>query len=186
MDVYDTNVWIFGLTTNDTRASQLIEQVVAGDRHVVINAYIYKEVVRNLYAGADSDYADQAINSFAEIVFDSDYVDSPTHEDVASISVPEVRSSRRVCMIAHAIGCQPKDAPVIEAAYRRANQLQEQPTIFTNDGKSDDKEDGLVNVDLHRFRETDPATEAIGDGGYNPTQTNPLGLIQTEFVPEPN
>lgn len=178
MDVYDTNVWIFGLHDPDSRAGHLVQQAIHGDRKVAVDAYIYKEVIRNIGQGLSSENATEVTNAFATFVEKSDTIQGPTQERVGKINIDDIRADCRVRLVGDAIGCQAKDAPVVELAYALAVDRDGRPTIFTNDGKGDSNR-GLVDVDFGEYE------EVVRQRGELPNRANPLGLIDTEYVPEP-
>ncbi len=178
MDVYDTNVWIFGLHDLDSRAGDLVQQAIHGDRHVAVDAYIYQEVLENVDDGVSNDEAEDIKNAFVSFVHGSDSIHGPTHEGVEKLDIYEERGRDEIQLIADAVWCQPKDAPIVSLAYTTALRNPGRSTIFSNDGGGD-SERGLVDIDFTQFRK--PAQEA----GKRLQSVNGLREIDVEYVPEP-
>lgn len=178
MDVYDTNVWIFGLSDQDSRAGQLVQQAIHGDRHVAVDAYIYQEVLQNIGDGVSNNEREDIKNAFATFVHKSDTIYGPTHEQVDEVDIYDERGKYETLLIADAVWCQPKDAPIVTLAYRTALSNEGESTIFSNDGRGS-SERGLVDIDFSEFRE--PAQKS----GRLYQTVNGLREITTEYVPEP-
>jgi len=178
MDVYDTNVWIFGLSDIDSRAGQLVQQAIHGDRHVAVDAYIYQEVIQNLDDGVSVDESEDIKNAFATFVHESDSIYGPTHEQVENLDIYEERGRYETYLIADAVWCQPKDAPIVTLAYKTAVSNEGKSTIFSNDG-GNGGERGLVDIDFTKFR------QPVQNGGRRHQTVNGLREIDIEYVPEP-
>jgi predicted nucleic acid-binding protein len=48
MDVFDSNIWIFGLTQTCEEAVSLVNKAIESAYHVGVGAYIFEEVMHNL------------------------------------------------------------------------------------------------------------------------------------------
>lgn len=122
MDIFDSNVWIWGLTYECDLAEGLIEDVVHEERWVAVSPYIFEEVVQNL---ARSEHQQKTIERaqtrFGEIVHGSSHVDAPSMDAVRQCDLDEVRSMHPYSTIASTTGIQVKDAPILSYAHSWAD-----------------------------------------------------------------
>jgi predicted nucleic acid-binding protein len=131
MDVFDSNVWIYGLVGDCEEAVALLEEVLTDPIHVAVNAYIFDEVMQNL-ARADlaQDVIDSAQTEFATIVHGSHTVHGPTQDELRQMDVEAHRLDPRVEMIGETFGIQPKDVPILVFAHQYAQQPDAPTTVI--------------------------------------------------------
>ncbi|QLC35779.1 hypothetical protein EFA46_016100 (plasmid) [Halarchaeum sp. CBA1220] len=132
MDVFDTNIWVFGITETAPEPVRLVEEAESGDRRVVLDAYIFEEV-REAFGRSksvpDSD-VEATVENFATRVVNSPYIDGPSTEEVRQMDLGLVRESPETNLLGDAIGIQAKDVPILRLAYEWRHR---DPTIYTND-----------------------------------------------------
>lgn len=140
-DVFDSSVWIWGLTEQAPEAASLIEDVLDGEQYVGVNAYIHGEVMDAFDSSrtADSEAVKQAKNTFNVIIAKRHNVDFPDQAEVVRMDIREVRANRMVELLGQSWGIQPKDVPVIVFA----TTYDDMTTVFTADR------------DLSRFQPSD-------------------------------
>lgn len=148
-------MWVWGLTEQAPEATSLVEDVLAGEQYVGVDAYIHGEVMDAFDRSrtADSEAVKQAKNTFNVIVAKRHNVDFPDQTEVGKMNVREVRANRMVELLGQSWGIQPKDVPVIVFA----TTYDEMTTLFTSDR------------DLSRLH---PRDHGIGD-------------VAVEYVPTP-
>ena len=131
MHVLDSSVWIYALTRTCKPAVELVEDVLAGDLQVTVDAYIFNEVVAGLErSGSDSQAISDAQTRFAEIVYRSESISEPTQRQVEQLSLDVLRLDDRTQLLGTTWGIQPKDVPVVVHAY---SQPTDPTRIFTSD-----------------------------------------------------
>lgn len=119
MDVFDSNIWIYGLTGECADAVALVEEAVDTTFHVGVSAYIYDEVMRNLKRSDHSqEMIDRAQTRFADIVYGNHTVHGPNKEQIRQMDIDAHRSDPRVQTMGDAFGIQDKDVPVVVYAYQ--------------------------------------------------------------------
>lgn len=138
MDVYDSNIWIFGLTRTCAQAVDLLEEAIYGNRQAGVSAYIYDEVMINLQRSEHSqEVIDRAQTRFAEILHGNPSIHGPSEEEIAQMNVDAIRSDPTVQTMGTALGIQPKDVPVVVFAQQCATSNRGQggqtTTIYTAD-----------------------------------------------------
>jgi hypothetical protein len=148
-DVYDSSVWIWGLTEQAPEAASLIEDVLDGDRYVGVSAYIHAEVMRAFDSSrtADTQAIKDSKNVFNVIIAKRHNVDFPDQDDVGQMDIFDVRNEQMVELLARSWGIQPKDVPIIVFADR----YDETTTVFTADkpfSKFDPTNHGIEGVEL--------------------------------------
>lgn len=130
IDIFDSNIWILGLTERNVEATALLQEVWDGDRSVAVSAYIYDEVFeafdRDL-SGAD---IQQAKNNFSNLVFKSQHVDGPETEEIKNMDLHRVRRAAVPTMMSRVIGVEAKDIPILVLAWQNR---EDEPTVFTAD-----------------------------------------------------
>lgn len=130
-DVYDSSVWVWGLTEEAPEAVTLVEEVLDGDRYVGVDAYIHAEVMnafdRSQTAGSDA--IETAKNAFNVIIAKRHNVDFPDQSEVGTTNVYEVRANRMVELLGQSWGIEPKDVPIVVLA----TEYEGVTTIFTAD-----------------------------------------------------
>lgn len=155
MDVYDSGVWVWGLTGKASEAVDLIEEVVDGDRYVAVNSYIHGEVIeafdRATRAGTEDIH--QAKKNFNVIVSKRHNIEFVDHEAIEQMDIHAVRELQTIRLLGLSWEIQTKDVPIIMLAEQFSNPA----TIYTTDR------------DLSEF---EPSTVGIED-------------VTTEYVPTP-
>ena len=130
MDVFDTNIWVYGITGRIHDAKQLIEDVVQGGREVTVSPYIYQEVIDAFRGSYNSHEADRHMNDFAALLLNTSNIHDPNYTQVRNIDVNQVRQKTSINLISTSFGIQSKDVPVVCTAYEH---IAHSPTIYTND-----------------------------------------------------
>lgn len=145
MDVYDSNVWIWGLTEKAPAAADKIDEVRDGDRYIAISAYIHGEVTEafDRAATAGSNEIREMKKDFSVIVAKRHNVEFPSHDAIGKMDIQEVRRQQPVRLLATAWDIQAKDVPVIMFA----EHLPGESTVFTTDGPLADFDPGSAGVD---------------------------------------
>jgi len=135
MDVFDSNVWIYGLTQSCDEAVELVEKVVTTPYHVGVNAYIFDEVMQNLRRSErPGERIDRIQTRFADIVHDTHTVHGPTQSEISRMDVEDRRSDPWVGTLSELLGVQEKDVPIVVFAHDCASDHDAPPTtIFTAD-----------------------------------------------------
>lgn len=129
MEVYDSNIWIYGLTRTCDPAVDLIDEVVENPVHVALNAYIFDEVMTNLdRSEQDREVVEQAKQRFATIVYGNHTIHGPTQGEIEQMDLEAHRTDPRVQMMGDVLGIQPKDVPIVTLAHQYA-QRPDTPTI---------------------------------------------------------
>lgn len=156
VDIFDSNVWVHGLTRRSEDAVSCIDSIFDRERCVLVTPYIYEEVDQAIQRDVkNASRVDELRNRFAEIM-SNPFIRDPSYEEVAKVNLEDVRNHPAVTAYAEAIEIQPKDIPILQAAQNCDNP---EPTIFTND-------DDFYNLSERKER-------------YN------LGNIQFEYVEYP-
>lgn len=132
-DVYDSSVWIWGLTEQAPEATALIDDVLDGDRYVGVSAYIHGEVMAAFDSSrtADTQAIKDAKNTFNVIIAKRHNVDFPDQHEVGKMNIYDVREEHMVELLARSWEIQPKDVPIVVFADR-----YDDTTIFTADEPS--------------------------------------------------
>lgn len=145
MDVYDSNVWVWGLTEKAPAAVEKIDEVRAGDRYVGISAYIHGEVTEafNRAASAENSEIREMKREFNVIVAKRHNVEFPGHEAIGSMDIHEVRRQQPIRLLASAWGIQAKDVPIIMFA----EELSGETTVFTTDDPLADFDPERADID---------------------------------------
>jgi hypothetical protein len=154
-DVFDSSVWIWGLTEQAPEAVTLIEEVLDGERYVAVSDYIHGEVMNAFDSSrtADDDAIKTAKNVFNIVVAKRHNVDFPDQDEVGQMNVYEAREEPMVDLLARSWGIQPKDVPIVVFA----SGYEGMTTVYTADGA---------------FSEFDPASHGVDD-------------VAVEYVPTP-
>lgn len=154
-DVFDSSVWIWGLTEQAPEATSFVDEVVDGNRYVAVNAYIHGEVMNAFDSSrtADSAAITQAKNTFNIIVAKRHNVDFPDQTEVEKMDPYEVRTNRLVELLGQSWDIESKDVPIVVFA----TEYDDMTTIYTAD---------------RPFSTFDPADHGI-DG------------VKVEYVPTP-
>lgn len=135
MDVFDSNIWIYGLTGKCDDAVSLVEKAVTTPFHVGVSAYIFEEVIVNLQRSSHSHETITRLQTrFADIVHGNHTIHGPTQEQIAQLDLETHRTDPRVQAMGEAFGIQNKDVPVVVFA-RQCAQRPDAPmtTIYTAD-----------------------------------------------------
>ncbi|WP_323677228.1 hypothetical protein [Halorubellus sp. PRR65] len=132
MDVFDSNIWVLGITEAHPKATALVNGAEVGDRQVVLDAYIFEEVREAFYRSEHVDAADveQTISNFAVRIAKPQSIVEPDQAAVEEMDLQEIREAPPVNLLGHLLDIQPKDVPVFCLAYRWQHQ---KPTIYTAD-----------------------------------------------------
>ena len=132
MDVFDTNIWVFGITETAPEPVRLLREAENGDRRVVLDAYIYEEVreALNRATSVPARDVEATFENFATRVVNSPYIDGPGYEAVQQMNLGLVRESPEANLLGDALGIQAKDVPILRLAYEWRHR---EPTIYTND-----------------------------------------------------
>jgi len=138
VDIFDSNIWIYALTRECDPAEQLVQDVLLGNRTVGMNAYIFEEVIQNLEsADQPRELIDRAQTRFSEVVHGNINIDGPGRESVSKMDLTAARNRTDSQMLGEALGIQPKDVPIVAAAYVYRENFQSQPeqriNIYTTD-----------------------------------------------------
>lgn len=148
-DVFDSSIWIWGLTEQAPEAEGLVEGVLDGGRYVGVDAYIHGEVMnafdRSRTAGSGA--IEDAKNTFNVIIAKRHNVDFPDQEEVGKMDVYQVRGNRMVELLGQTWGIQPKDVPIIVFA----SEYDDMTTVFTADwnlSKFDPASHGVNDVEI--------------------------------------
>jgi predicted nucleic acid-binding protein len=147
-DVYDSSVWIWGLTEQAPDAVSLVEDVLHSDFYVAVSAYIHGEVMAAFDSSrtADSQAIKDAKNAFNAIIAKRHNVDFPDQSEVGKMNIYEVREQHMVQLLASSWEIQPKDVPIVVFADRYDDN-----TIFTADeqfSKFDPADHGINGIDI--------------------------------------
>lgn len=135
MDVFDSNVWIYGLTQTCEEAVALVDEAIENAYHVGVDAYIFDEVMRNLERSEQPQEAiDRAQTRFAEIIHGNHTIHGPSQEEITQMDIEAVRRDPKVDTMAEVLGIQTKDVPILVFAHQLV-QDQDAPTtvIHTTD-----------------------------------------------------
>lgn len=128
MDVFDSNVWIYGLTQTCEEAVSLVEEAIENAYHVGVNAYIFDEVMRNLQRSEqDRETIKLAQTRFAEIIHGNHTIHGPAQKEISQMDIDAVRRGPMVATMATVFGIQAKDVPVLVYAHQLV-QPQDAPT----------------------------------------------------------
>lgn len=152
MDVYDTNVWVCGLTSQVSAAEHLIDEVVQGSRDVVVDAYIFQETLDAFDNSYHSTIANQHQQDFAALVSRNNSINGPTQAAVSRMNVKRVQRNTSVRLISTSFGIQAKDVPILCLAYEYRSTS---PTIYTCDGpfsNCNPANHGLPDISIHQVR----------------------------------
>lgn len=163
IDVFDSNIWKYGLTDSVDRAADLITDVRQGERNVVLDAYIFQEVVNAFQRELTGEQQDRALTGFSEFVWKCESVELRNPGAVEDLETWDVRTAPENKLISKLLGCQAKDAPILVLAVecRQRN--------WTNDW---DLYRPIV-VDIHTADE--PFAEAI-------ESSDRLGLVSAQYI----
>jgi len=150
MDVFDSNIWVLGITEAHPRATALVNEAEAGDRRVALDAYIFEEVREAFHRSDHVDAADveRTISNFAIRIAKPPSIVEPDQSAVEEMDIHAVREAPPVNLLGHLLDIQPKDVPVFCLAYRWKHQ---RPTIYTADesfAKLDPSAYGLPEIAL--------------------------------------
>lgn len=133
MDIFDSNIWVYGITESAPRPTQLVQEAEMGDRQVTLNAYIYEEVREAFYRSKSvpQPKVEQTITNFATRIAKAPTINEPDQRNVEDMNVDTVRGSPAAQLLGHLLSIQPKDVPILCLAYQWKHR---NPTIYTNDG----------------------------------------------------
>lgn len=135
MDVFDSNVWIYGITRTCYEATELVDRVVENPYHVAISAYIYDEVLENIQAADQpQEVLDEALTDFSTMVHGNHTIHGPTRQEIREMDVEALRRTAQVQAMSEMTGVEPKDVPVLSFGYDIAHGSDaEETTIHTAD-----------------------------------------------------
>lgn len=151
MDVFDTNVWVCALTSQNTTAETLVDEVVQNSREVAVDAYIFQEVLDAFDNSYKRNKANRHKNDFGALVANNKSISGPSQSAVSQMDVNRVRSSNSIRLIATSFSIQAKDAPILCLAYEFRSTS---PTVFTCDGpfsKCDPSNHNLPNISIQHI-----------------------------------
>lgn len=131
--VFDTNIWVCGLTENMASAAELVNAAVNKQLFVSVSAYIFEETRLTFEGPAfPQQEADAHLTDFSSILHGNLNIDEPTLSEIRQMDVLKVRESPAAQTIGAATGCQAKDAPVLWHGHELAQQGRS-VGIYTND-----------------------------------------------------
>lgn len=131
--IYDTPVWLEGLTENEGPASDLVTAAVEGSQQVLLSPYIFEEVRETFESSrAPRVTTHEHLVDFATIVTGSENVQMPPDGAVELMAVHETRESGFAQALGAVTDCQPKNAPVMAFGVEAANEGTD-VTIYTID-----------------------------------------------------
>lgn len=135
MDVFDSNIWIYGLTRTCDDAVALVEEVIDNPVHVAVSAYIFDEVMENLQRSEESqEVIHRAQTNFATIVHGNHTIHGPTQDEIEQIDIEARRRDPRVQIMSEVFDIQSKDVPILVFAHQFAQQSNTPATtIYTAD-----------------------------------------------------
>jgi len=129
MDVFDSNIWIFGLTQTCEEAVSLVNKAIESAYHVGVSAYIFEEVMHNLQrSDHDQEIIERVQTRFADIVYGNPTIHGPTQTEIREIDLNTVRQDPRVQAMGEAFDIQNKDVPVVVFA-RQCAHPQDTPEV---------------------------------------------------------
>jgi predicted nucleic acid-binding protein len=128
-DIFDSNVWIHGITQSHQKAVDLINETKSGQRELVIDAYIFQEVF-DAFDRSHQQQKGKLKTIFANVIQNCQYVHGPVHRKVSQMNVARYRGKTSIKLIAELTGVQTKDAPVLLLARKYEDA---DPTIHTHD-----------------------------------------------------
>lgn len=129
VDIFDANVWVLAFTQAHQAAVDLRNEVHNGNREVVVDAYIYQEVL-NAFDRSHRPQAGKLKNAFSQFTHHCPYVDGPTQKAVSQMNCSAVSNRFEMQLIGTILDIQPKDAPIVVLAQRHH---ADDPTIHTHD-----------------------------------------------------
>lgn len=131
MDVFDSNVWIYGLTHTCDEAVALVDEVIDTRRNVRVSAYIFEEVMQNIQrSNHDREVIDRALNDFAQMVHGSPAIHNPTQQEVREMDLAVHREGPRIAAMAMMLGIQEKDVPIVVCAIQCAQQRPDSTIVI--------------------------------------------------------
>lgn len=132
MNVFDSNIWVYGITETAPFPTQLVNEAENGRQQVVLNAYIYEEVREAIHRSKSVPQreVEQTVTNFATRIAKAPTINEPAQENVEAMNLDAVRGSPPTQLLGHLLGIQPKDVPILCLAYRWKHR---NPTIYTND-----------------------------------------------------
>lgn len=126
MDVFDSSVWLWGLLTDDTEPSSLVEEVKDGGRSVAVSAYIHDEVTQTLNQVQN---ASELQMTFNNTIADLDNVTFPDQEVIGQTYAKKTQELPPYQLLGTVLEIQPKDAPVFTFAF----DVDDDTTLFVAD-----------------------------------------------------
>lgn len=131
--IYDTNIWVHGLTENVAAATDLVNAAFEDRQFVSVSAYIFEEVRITFESGhVDSEVVDAHLTDFSTAIHGCQNVSDPPMEAVAEMAVHQIRQSPQAQTVGAATGSQPKDAPILWHGHQLAQEGRD-VTIYTAD-----------------------------------------------------
>lgn len=131
--IYDTNIWVFGLTEELDAATELIDAAVEADQFVTVPAYVFEETRVTFESGrVDADKIDDHLTDFAALIHGNPNISDPSMEAVSKMDVFAIRQSAQAQAFGASTRSQPKDAPILWRAYEIAQEGRD-VTIYTAD-----------------------------------------------------
>lgn len=128
-DIFDSNIWVLGLTQNHHQATRLVKDARQGSREILVDAYIFEEVFQAIDR-THQQKKHQLKTAFANIVHNSQNIVSPSQQTVSKMNLQSVRSEIYIQLIGELLDIQAKDAPIVLLARNYKSYM---PTIHTND-----------------------------------------------------
>lgn len=133
MDVYDSNIWILGLTGEVAAAEALVEEAAQAERFVSVTPYIYQEVYEGFVREFKTQKAMDHVADFSTLIARSGTIKGPTQAEIEAVDLDDVRTRDENILLAGLLHCQVKDVPIVLAAFHRHNASGETSTIYTAD-----------------------------------------------------
>ncbi len=128
--VFDSNIWILGITQKNETAEFLVQLVLKKQLKVYVSAYIYDEVFEAFNRSLNGSDVDRMKTKFANLVATAEYVDGPTQSDIERMDLERERNRHSVQMMGRVLDIQPKDVPIVYLAWRFR---ESEPHILTAD-----------------------------------------------------
>lgn len=161
MRILDSNLWVFAFTGTNRRAADFVEDAIARETEIVLDAYIVNEVLEafersTVLRGTETS---EAMSHFLKLVratpnIGRDFTEAERYE----YDLTHEREREHNKLLGQILDIQAKDAPVLLLASKYYNSS---PTVYTNDdgfAELEPAEHGLPNIEIEYVPDTDEAT----------------------------
>jgi len=149
MDVFDSNIWIFGCLFPDSEPRRLVREVARDEpdgRNVWVPAYVFNEVIERFQAPKgryDAQHVRRAEAYFSDIVSQSRNVRLPRQEEIETMDPQEEMNRPANELLAEILDIQSKDAPVLTGAWSRNRHVD----LYTCDRSFSDCDLSAFGID---------------------------------------